>query len=750
MATLAAESKTELPHQGVSMTLPVLGMTCAACQSYVERVLRETPGVEEASVNLMTHSARVRLGPGGSAAALVGAIREAGYESRLPEPAGVAAADAGGGEPQKKSLRARVIFLLLSGSLLMVLGMTSVTGRPVTYANMVLTLAGMVWAGGSVYRRAWAAARHGASNMHTLVALGTLAAFVSSAAATLVPGFFRAHSLVPHLYFDSVLLILGFLLLGSWLDEEAKRRSLDALRGFAALRPETAVVLRGDREMRVPLTEIVGGDVADVADVIVLRPGERLPVDGVVLEGISSVDESLVTGESAPVVRTVGDRVIGGTLNYDGLLQYRATSVGAGSMLGQMIALMESAQASKAPMQHLADRASGIFVPVVLGIAAVTFCVWVLVAHDASRALGVAIAVLVIACPCAMGLAVPAALTVAIGRAAQLGVLFKGGEELERLAGVDTVVFDKTGTLTEGKPRMTGVEAVDGDAGDMLAIAAALERGSEHPLASAVVAYAKEKGAGELQAEGVRAIPGRGVTGLVDGQTAAAGNLALMAELGIAVAQGNGDGGEGTLLHIASSGRYLGRLTAEDTLRPGAATAISALHRMGLSTRMLTGDHRSSAAAIAVAAGVQAYDAEMLPDAKLARIKALQAEGHKVAMVGDGINDAAALVQADAGMAIGTGTDLAREAGDAILLRGEPAEIVKAIALARHTRGAMRQNLGWAVGYNLLGIPLAAGVLFPFTGLLLSPAIASAAMALSSVSVLANSLRLRSYTPRAD
>jgi Cu+-exporting ATPase len=586
--------------------------------------------------------------------------------------------------------------------------------------------------------------------MHTLVALGTLAAFLSSAAATLAPGFFRAHRLTPHLYYDSVLLILGFLLTGNWLDARAKRRSLDALRGFAALRPEFATVIRSDHETRVPLDEVATGDV------VVLRPGERLPVDGTVLEGISSVDESLVTGESVPVVRTVGDHVIGGTLNYDGLLRYRATSVGTGSMLGQMIALMESAQASKAPMQQLADRASGIFVPVVLGIAALTFCVWVLATHDVSRALGVAIAVLVIACPCAMGLAVPAALTVAIGRAAQLGVLFKGGEELERLAGVDTVVFDKTGTLTEGRPRITGLSmahsgtesaANSSQTQTLLGVAAALEKGSEHPLAAAVTAYAAEHSVLALPAEGLRALPGSGIIGSVNGVPAAAGNAVLMAEHGIDIPASAED--TGTLLHIALGGLYLGTLIAADTLRPGVATSIASLHRMGLNTVMLTGDHQAAAASVAAAAEIREFSAGLLPDAKLARIRSLQAEGHRVAMVGDGINDAAALVQADAGLAIGTGTDLAREAGDAILLRGEPSEVVKAIALARHTRGIMRQNLGWAVGYNLLGIPLAAGVLFPFTGLLLSPTIASAAMALSSVSVLANSLRLRSYTPRA-
>jgi Cu+-exporting ATPase len=771
----------------------------------VEQALKETPGVEEAAVNLMTRSARVRLGPGGSAAAVVAAIRESGYESDLPQNQSHAIAPVGGAETQKKAgqqeeaaLRRRAIFALAGGAVLMLGSLplmehaaattshlrglpaatvssgSGLTGlvqhllpwlyaiplKPLGLGLLAITLFGMVWAGGSIYRRAWSAARHGTSNMHTLVALGTLAAFSYSAVATLAPGLLAAHRLAPEVYDDSVLLILGFLLLGNWLETRARRRTLDALRGFAALRPETATILRDGVEVKVPVAEVGSGDT------VVTRPGERLSVDGVVLEGTSSVDESLLTGESRPVMRTVGDRVIGGSFNYDGLLRYRATSVGGGGMLGQMLALMESAQASKAPMQQLADRVSGIFVPVVLGIAAVTFAVWALAAGDAGRALGAAIAVLVIACPCAMGLAVPAALTVAIGRGAQLGVLFKGGEALERLAGVDMVVFDKTGTLTEGKPRIVSVLLAEAAFPDLpartaklLLVAASLEHGSEHPLAAAVLAYTAGRGIVLSPVTETQARPGLGIVGRIDGALAAAGNGALLKDLAIAL-PGPGESGagtgtlagaaaaNGTALHIALGGQYLGTLIAEDTLRAGAAEAIDSLHRMGLRTLMLTGDSPAAAASVARSAGVGSFEASLLPDGKLARIRSLQAEGRRVAMVGDGINDAAALVQSDAGLAIGTGTDLAREAGDAILLRGDPNEIVKAIALARHTRTTMRQNLGWAMGYNLLGIPLAAGALYPFTGLLLSPAVASAAMALSSVSVLANSLRLRGYTPR--
>ena len=783
-----------------TVTLPVTGMSCAACQVHVERALRAAPGVEEAAVNLLTNSARVRFGAEGSVSALVEAIREAGYESELPVAA--AAADPGGarqegaGELRAASadgqespaetarrreelgLRRRAVFALTAGLLLMVVSLPlmsapgarggSMAGfrgradsllpwlfalpRGLLGAGMLLvTLIGMAWAGGSIYRRAWVAARHGTSNMHTLVALGTLSAFLYSGAATLAPGFFLAHRMKPEVYYDSVLLILGFLLLGSWLDLRAKRRTLDALRGFTALRPEMAAVMREGVEQRVPIEEVGSGEM------VIVRPGERLPVDGVVREGTSSVDESLLTGEARPVVRTEGDQVIGGSLNYDGLLRYQATSVGKSSLLGQIVALMESAQASKAPMQQLADQVSRVFVPVVLGVAGLTFVAWTLAVGDAGRALAVAIAVLVIACPCAMGLAVPAAFTVAVGRAAQLGVLFKGGEALERLASVDTVVFDKTGTLTLGQPRITGISLAGQRAGDapasqeqvenLLLIAASLEHGSEHPLAAAVLSYAAAEGVLREPVADLRAKPGRGVTGRVGSIAAAAGNAALMAELKIPLLAPPDPASTGTLLHIAADGRHLGTLVAEDTLRDGAGRAIAALHQMGLRTMMLTGDSWSAAAAMASAAGIEEFQAELLPAAKLAQIVTLQGEGHRVAMVGDGINDAAALAQADAGLTIGSGTDLARQAGDAILLRGEPAEIVKAIALARHARSTMRQNLGWALAYNVLGIPLAAGVLYPWTGLLLSPAIASAAMALSSVSVLANSLRLRRYTP---
>ncbi len=761
---MSTETKHDTPK---TVTLDVEGMSCAACQSHIEKALRDTEGVSDASVNLMTRTARIVYQPDVTRIdSLVEAVREAGYDASLPrvqssehghEHDHMHETDTG----QERLIRIKAIAAIAGGALTMLLSMPLMRGTgmldrllmqvfpplyripaPVLeYIMLGITLIGMTWAGGVIYKRALQAALHRSTTMNTLVALGTGAAFLYSVAATFFPGFFTQHGLRPDVYYDSVLLILGFLLLGDWLQARATRRTLDALRAFAALQPQYAHVIRNGVEIEAPIASLVPGET------VVVRPGERIPVDGVISTGTSSVDESLITGESVPVPRTAGDRIIGGSLNYEGVLEYRATSIGADSVLGQMLRLMQEAQSSKAPMQQLADRVSAIFVPVVLGIAALTFVIWAFADPSGiSRGFAVAVAVLVIACPCAMGLAVPAALTVSIGRAAQLGILFKGGESVERLARVDTILLDKTGTLTEGKPRITAVRATGISEPELIALAASIEQRSEHPLARAVVEYATARGIATSSATSIQAIPGKGITGTVNNHTVSAGNRPLVDDLGITA---SGDGPPAaTLLHVAVDGKYAGWLAAEDTLRPTAAGAISALHSLGLRLAMLTGDTHAAADHIARAAGIEEVHAGLLPQEKLSQIRALQSQGRSVAMVGDGVNDAAALAQADAGLAIGTGTDLAREAGDAILLRGDPAQIVAALSLARQTLRVMRQNLGWALGYNLLGIPIAAGVLYPFTGLLLNPAVAAAAMALSSVSVLTNSLRLKRFTPR--
>jgi P-type Cu+ transporter len=761
---VSTETKHDIPK---TVTLDVEGMSCAACQSHIEKALRDTEGVSEASVNLMTRSARVVYQPAVTRIdSLVEAVRQAGYDASLPR---VQSSEhrhehdhTHESDPdQERLIRIKAIAAIAGGALTMLLSMPLMHGADfldrllmqafpplyripapaLGYIMLGITLIGMIWAGGVIYKRALQAALHRSTTMNTLVALGTGAAFLYSVAATFFPSFFTQHGLHPDVYYDSVLLILGFLLLGDWLQARATRRTLDALRAFAALQPQSAHVIRNGAEVEAPIASLVPGET------VVVRPGERIPVDGVILSGISSIDESLITGESLPVARTAGDRIIGGSLNYDGVLEYRATSIGTDSVLGQMLRLMQEAQSSKAPMQQLADRVSAIFVPVVLGIAALTFVIWAFADPSGiSRAFAIAVAVLVIACPCAMGLAVPAALTVSIGRAAQLGILFKGGESVERLARVDTILLDKTGTLTEGKPRITAVHTTGISEPELIALAASIEQRSEHPLAHAVTEYATARGIATSPATNIQAIPGKGITGTVDNHTVSAGNLALLDSLNITAPKDTP--ATATLLHITVDGRYAGWLAAEDTLRPTATGAISALHSLGLRVAMLTGDTRTAADHVARAAGIDEVHAGLLPQDKLSQIRTLQSEGRSVAMVGDGINDAAALAQADAGLAIGTGTDLAREAGDAILLRGDPAQIVAALSLARQTLRVMRQNLGWALGYNLLGIPIAAGVLYPFTGLLLNPAVAAAAMALSSVSVLTNSLRLKRFTPK--
>jgi Cu+-exporting ATPase len=746
-----------------TVTLPVTGMSCAACQSHVERALRETPGVEKAEVNLMTHTARVVFDPQvAKPADLVRAVKDSGYDASLPsaETEDMAHMHSSGSEGR---LRLRAFATLGMAALAMALSVPVMGGMngagfisrlvrsavPFLYHVPVqaleifllaLTLFGMALAAGEVYQPAWKAMLHRATNMNTLVALGTIAALLYSAAATFAPLLFRSRGLSPDVYYESVLFILAFLMLGRWLEARAKDRTQDALKAFLRLQPRTARVIRAGLEVEVAAAEVKSGET------VVLRPGERVPVDGVILKGTSSVDESLLTGESVPVPHGPGDRLIGGSLNYDGSLEYRATAVGTEGVLGQMLRLMQQAQASRAPTQQLADRVSAIFVPVVLGIAAATFVAWMLFDHgNLGYAFAAAVTVLVIACPCAMGLAVPAALTVAIGRGAQLGVLIKSGESLERLARVDTIAFDKTGTLTEGRPRIVNVYPAEGVREDqLLMLAASVENRSEHPLGRAVLERASEAGIALHEASEVRAIPGKGVSGLVDGQRVVAGNAVLFRELEIAVPEIPAGAEALSLLLVAADGRYRGLLAARDELRPGAADAVAQIKRRGLRTVMLTGDNAASAEAIAVEAGLNHFCAQLLPEEKLAHIRELQRSGKKVAMVGDGINDAAALAQADAGIAMGTGADLAREAGDVVLLRGELRSVVDAFDLARATLRTMHVNLGWALGYNLLGIPVAAGVLYPVFGILLSPALASAAMALSSISVLVNSLRLRS------
>ncbi len=741
-----------------SLTLPVLGMTCASCQHHVEEALRGTAGVESARVDLMAHRASVVFDPAlAPPEKLVEAIRGAGYDAVLPragDEGGVERALDAAGSPAKAwvTLAAGAVAMLLAMPLGDRMGaadrwlmralpwLYAIPAGALRWGLLVMTAIVMAWAGRGIYTSAIRALRHGSTNMNTLVSLGTTAAFAYSAYATVAPAPGR------QVYFDAVLLILGFLLLGKALEARAKHRALGALDALSRLQPATARRIVDGVQTVVPLAEV------RIGDEIVVLPGERFPVDAVVIEGRTTVDESMLTGEATPLEREPGGRVLAGSLNYDGAVVCRAQSLGAATVLAQIARMVDQAQGSRAPMERLADRASAIFVPVVLALAAITFVVWLAVTNNLQLALANTVAVLVIACPCAMGLAVPAALTVAVGRGAQLGVLFKGGEALERLAHLDVIVLDKTGTITAGRPELirqgagTRIRDWKTESGNCCASQRRRKSGRIIHWRTRWSSAARERGIEWPAAQDVQILPGRGLTARVEGRDLVLGNEAMLREFGISLPADAASPEPGvTRLWMALDDAVAGFFDARDQLRPDATTAIAALRASGLRVVMLTGDSAAAAEPIAREAGITEVEAGLDPAQKLARIRALQQSGLRVAMVGDGINDAAALAQADAGIAMGSGADLAQEAGDVILLRARPSAIPAALALARETLHVMRQNLGWAVGYNLLGIPLAAGLLYPAFHLLLTPWLAAAAMALSSVCVLGNSLRLRGW-----
>ena len=739
------------------IVIPVSGMTCAACQGRVQRSLSKTPGVVDATVNLMMGNATVAYDPATvDPAALVETIRSTGYGAELPVAERTAfeeqAARDEATAAEFAELRRKAIVSGVAGAVAMLLPMTLMNAST-NWLLLVLTLVVMTWAGRHFYTRAWAAFRHHSASMDTLVAVGTGAAFLYSVIATVAPGFFLAHGVAPDVYYEAVIIIIALILTGNAFEARAKRQTSAALRALAQLQPKTARVVRGRDELDVPIAQVSGGDV------VVVRPGERVPVDGEVVSGSSAVDESMLTGESIPVMKTMGDRVIGGTINATGAFRYRATTLGSDSVLAHIVKLMRDAQGSRAPIQALADKVSAVFVPVVITLSIATFVVWFVGAHVGGalagaavvRAFAASVAVLIIACPCAMGLAVPTAVMVATGKGAELGVLIKGGEALQRAGDLTTVVLDKTGTVTEGKPTVTDLLAAPGSSlspAEVLGLVASMERSSEHPLADAIVRRAKEQGASLRETTHFQSVTGRGAQGVVDGQAVMAGNEMLMHEHGIDTALMRSDAERlaadaKSTVYVAVDGRLAGVLAVADPIRASSRDAIARLHAMGLQVVMLTGDNQRTADAIARAAGVDRVVAGVLPEGKVAEIKRLQEEGRVVAMVGDGINDGPALVQADIGIAIGTGTDVAVEAADIALMRSDLRGVAQAIELSRRTMRTMKQNLFWAFIYNVIGIPVAAGALYPALGLLLSPVLASAAMAFSSVSVVSNSLRLR-------
>jgi P-type Cu+ transporter len=755
-------------------------MTCAACQSTVERALTRTAGVSAASVNLMLHAATVSYDPSVvDVPAMLDAVRDVGYDAAPPaadDLLGAPSARAVAGESEADArlwLKAGVS--LSAGLAAMVFGMplmapagheshlvaadpfmrwTAETLGPwlqsalpglyrlpraaVAWTLLVATAAVMAWAGRDFFVRAWRNLQHGAADMNTLVAVGTGAAFVYSTVATIRPEVFVRAGVAPDVYFEAALFIIALVLVGRALEARAKHQTTRALSRLVALQPPVARVRFADGSE-------ADRDVAalTVGDVVVVRPGERLPVDGVVVEGRSAVDESMLTGEPVPVLKAAEARVVGGTVNGTGTLVVRTSAAGPSSTLAQIVRMMQDAQATRAPIQHLADRVAAVFVPAVMGLAALTVVIWALAGGEGSlvRAFANGVAVLIIACPCAMGLAVPTAVMVATGRGAEAGLLVKGGEALQRAADVTAIVFDKTGTLTVGRPTVVAVRPATGIGETaLLGWAAAVESHSEHPLAAAIVAEARARGVTVSPPAGFHAEPGLGASALVDGVEVRVGRP----EFAGTPVPGSTAPIAGTEVTVARGGLVVGTIVLDDALRPESAEAIAQVRALGLMPVLLTGDQPGAAQRVASSLGIDQVGAGVLPAGKRDEIERLRRTGHVVAMVGDGINDAPALAQADIGIALASGTDVAVEAADVALLRNDIRGAGRAVVLARATMRTMRQNLFWAFAYNVIGIPIAAGVLYPAFGLLLSPVLASAAMAVSSVSVVGNSLRLRS------
>lgn len=742
------------------LELTVEGMTCAACSAAVERALKKLPGIQSASVNLTTNRAVIDYDTSVvKLFAIKQAITKAGYTPVDIEAEAVRDAESERRAKALKNQRIRLIIAAVFSLPVLYIAMSHmfpVLKLPIPYfmgshdfplifalVQLFLTVP-VIAAGSRFFTVGLKTLFKGAPNMDTLVAIGTGSAFIYGIYATVMIYLGQFH-FSQYLYFESAAVVITLVMLGKYLEAVSKGKTSEAIKKLMGLKPKTAVIIADGAEMEVPLDEVM------VGDTVLVRPGSVIPVDGVVTDGISSVDESMLTGESLPVDKHPGSDVTGGSINQEGLIKFQASKVGEDTALSKIIKLVEDAQGKKAPIAKIADIISGYFVPVVLVIALVAAGIWALTGRDFNFVLNVFVSVLVIACPCALGLATPTAIMVGTGKGAELGILIKGGEALETTYRIKTVVFDKTGTITEGKPVLTDTRVY----GTMreeeaLSLTASAERGSEHPIARAILEGAEKRNIALTEPESFKAVPGRGIDAMIQGKRVLAGNVKLMAENNINTAAAEADAKElaakgRTLMYVAVDGTLTALMAAADTVKATSKAAIQKLKALGIEVAMITGDNANTAAVIAKEVGIDRVLADVLPQDKAGEVKKLQQDKRKVAMVGDGINDAPALVQADVGIAIGTGTDVAVESADVVLMRGDLNEVPAAIALSRATIRNIKQNLFWAFIYNLAGIPVAAGLLYVFGGPLLNPVFAGAAMALSSVSVVSNALRLKRF-----